>query len=209
MPCRDVLSQLREAYPEIVPMGAGALAVATGADFQARQLMEEGLPFPALPNDIAFDEDGTAYVTDSLQATVWRVPAGGGTPQVWYQDARFTPDPVIGVGTNGIRLSPDRSKAFVTVTFDQAGQSFLYTLPLVAAPQPSDLLVFKAFGPTDLPDGIAFGKSGNLYVAIATPGLSGIVILDPSGTIRYLHRGKTLGDYPPLGEVLAALRAST
>src|SRR5215218_8185052 len=58
---------------------------------------------PALPNDIAFDEDGNAYVTDSLQATIWRVAPGGGTPQVWFQDARFASS---FVGTNGIRLSP-------------------------------------------------------------------------------------------------------
>ncbi len=136
---------------------------------------------PALPNDIAFDEDGSAYVTDSLQATVWRVPAGGGAPQIWFQDARFATVPVQGIGTNGIRLSPDRSKAYVSVTIDQTGKAFIYTLPLVANPQASDLKVFKAFGPTDLPDGIAFGKSGNLYVTIATPGLSGIVILDQAG----------------------------
>jgi sugar lactone lactonase YvrE len=136
---------------------------------------------PALPNDIAFDEAGNAYVTDSLQATIWRVPAGGGTPQIWFQDARFATFPG-GVGTNGIRLSPDRSKVFVTVTFDQVGQSFIYTLPLVAQPQASDLAVFKAFGPTDLPDGIAFGNSGNLYVAIATPLASGIAIFDASGS---------------------------
>jgi sugar lactone lactonase YvrE len=130
---------------------------------------------PALPNDIAFDEDGNAYVTDSLQATIWRVPAGGGTPQVWYQDARFATVPVNGIGTNGIRLSPDRSKAFVTVTIDQTGQSFIYTVPLVAQPAAGSATEFKHFAPTDLPDGIAFGKSGNLYVAIATPGLSGVV----------------------------------
>lgn len=135
---------------------------------------------PALPNDIAFDEDGNAYVTDSLQATIWRIPAGGGTPQIWFQDARFATFPG-GVGTNGIRLSPDRSKAFVTVTFDQTGAGYIYTLPLVAQPQASDLVVFKAFAPTDIPDGIAFGKSGNLYVADATPGLSGVIILGPNG----------------------------
>lgn len=32
--------------------------------------------------------------------------------------------------------------------------------------------------------------------------MNGIVILDPECTIRYLHRGTTLGDYPPLVEVL-------
>ena len=133
---------------------------------------------PALPNDIAFDEAGNAYVTDSMQATVWRVPAGGGAPQIWYQDARFD-SPYVGV--NGIRLSPDRKKVFLTVTTDLTGGAYVYTLPLVAQPSAADLAVFRAFGPTDLPDGIAFGKSGKLYVAIATPGLSGVVILDTSG----------------------------
>jgi sugar lactone lactonase YvrE len=136
---------------------------------------------PALPNDIAFDEDGNAYVTDSLQATIWRVPAGGGTPQIWYQDSRFATAPPVAIGTNGIRLSPDRSKAFVTVTFDQTGQSFIYTVPLVASPAPGSAAEFKHFGPGDLADGIAFGKSGNLYVANATPGNSGVIILGPNG----------------------------
>ncbi|HEY0172019.1 MAG TPA: SMP-30/gluconolactonase/LRE family protein [Pyrinomonadaceae bacterium] len=136
---------------------------------------------PSLPNDIAFDEDGSAYVTDSMQATIWRVAPGGGTPQVWFQDARLGTVPG-GIGANGIRLSPDRSKAYVVVSVGPTGQGFIYTLPLVAAPQASDLAVFKAFAPTDLPDGIAFGKSGKLYVAIATPGLSGVVILDASGS---------------------------
>lgn len=135
---------------------------------------------PSLPNDIAFDEDGSAYVTDSLQATIWRVPAGGGTPQIWFQDARLGTVPN-GIGANGIRLSPDRSKVFVVVSIDPTGLPFIYTLPLVAQPQASDLAVFKAFTPGDIPDGIAFGKSSNLYVAIATPAASGVVILNPAG----------------------------
>ncbi|HEX8557183.1 MAG TPA: SMP-30/gluconolactonase/LRE family protein [Pyrinomonadaceae bacterium] len=135
---------------------------------------------PSLPNDIAFDEDGAAYVTDSMQATIWRVAPGGGAPQVWFQDARLGTVPG-GVGANGIRLSPDRSKAYVAVSIDTTGRGFVYTLPLVAQPQASDLAVFKAFAPADLPDGIAFGKSGNLYVAVATPGLSGVIVLDSSG----------------------------
>jgi AhpC/TSA antioxidant enzyme len=48
MPCLNLLSQLREAHPEITSLGADVLAVATGADYQARKLMAEGLPFPAL-----------------------------------------------------------------------------------------------------------------------------------------------------------------
>jgi sugar lactone lactonase YvrE len=135
---------------------------------------------PALPNDIAFDEDGSAYVTDSLQATIWRVAPGGGTPQIWFQDARLGTVPG-GIGANGIRLSPDRSKVFVVVSIDPTGQPFIYTLPLAATPQASDLAVFKAFAPGDIPDGIAFGKSSNLYVAIATPLASGVAIVSTSG----------------------------
>lgn len=48
MPCQDFLSQLREGYPELRAHGASALAVATGAAFQARALMAGGLPFPCL-----------------------------------------------------------------------------------------------------------------------------------------------------------------
>jgi sugar lactone lactonase YvrE len=120
-------------------------------------------------------------VTDSLQATIWRVPAGGGAPQIYFQDARLGTVPN-GIGANGIRLSPDRSKLFVVVSIDPTGSPFIYTLPLVAAPQASDLAVFKAFTPGDIPDGIAFGMSSNLYVAIATPAASGIAIINPSGT---------------------------
>jgi peroxiredoxin len=135
MPCRDVLSQLREAYPEIVSMGAGALAVATGADFQARQLMEEGLPFPAL-----LDPHKNLYRVLGIERVHWHQ---------W------------------LRLSTWRR---YLGSIRRARQGRL-TGDILQAP--------------------------------------GIVILDPSGTIRYLHRGKTLGDYPPVGEVLAALRAST
>ncbi len=139
---------------------------------------------PALPNDIAFDEAGNAYITDSMQATIWRVPAGpvptgGKTPEVWFQDSRLASGYI---GTNGIRLNPTRTEAFVTVTTDLLQQSFVYRLPLVPAPKASDLKPFHQYGPDALPDGIAFGKSGLLYVAIATPGASGVSILDASGT---------------------------
>jgi len=39
---------VRETYPTIEALGARVAAVGTGADFQARLLMEEGSPFPCL-----------------------------------------------------------------------------------------------------------------------------------------------------------------
>jgi sugar lactone lactonase YvrE len=133
---------------------------------------------PPIPNDLAFDAAGNAYVTDSMQATIWRVPAGGGEPTVWFQDQRLA-SPYIGV--NGLRLDPARTRVFITVTTDLTGRSFVYTLPLVAAPAAADLKVFHEFATGDMPDGIAFGQSGLLYVAMAAPGRSGVSVLSPTG----------------------------
>lgn len=133
---------------------------------------------PPLPNDIVFEADGTAYVTDSFQATIWRIPPGGGYAEIWFQD------PVLDdlFGPNGIRLTPDRtSLVFVqTMTgFDFGTPGFIYELPLVNAPTAADLSVFHAYG-FESPDGIAFGDSGNLYVALALS--NQISVLRPDGT---------------------------
>lgn len=139
------------------------------------------LDSPPLPNDIAFDSNGNLYLTDSFQATIWRIPSGGGQPQIWFQDSRLdTP-----FGANGLRLSPDNTKIYFAVTADGVGPfgNFLggkiYTLPLVSNPVAADLQTFYQYN-GEAPDGIAFGKSGNLYVALAAPFNSGVSILGPN-----------------------------
>lgn len=127
-----MLSQLREAHPEIQRLGAGALAVATGADFQARQLMHQGLPFPAL-----LDPDKNLYRALGISRIPW---------DQWF------------------RLSTWR-RYLRSVRRARQGR---LTGDILQAP--------------------------------------GIVIVDSHSIIRYLHRGTTLGDYPPLSEVLDALR---
>ena len=136
---------------------------------------------PALPNDIAFAPNGDAYVTDSMQATIWRIPKGGGTPKIWYQDSRFA-SPYI--GTNGLRLSPDGTRVFITVTTDMLGAASVYSLPRVAKPSAGQLSLFHRFAAGELPDGIAFGATGDLYVAMATATAPGVMILRPDGTKR-------------------------
>ena len=140
------------------------------------------LDLPPLPNDIAFDNAGNLYLTDSFQATIWRIPSGGGQPQVWFQDSRLdTP-----FGANGLRLSPDRTKIYFAVTAEGVGPfgNFLggkiYTLPLVNSPSAADLQTFYQYN-GEAPDGFAFGKSGNLYVTLAAPFNSGVSILTPDG----------------------------
>ena len=136
-----------------------------------------------LPNDIVFAEDGTAYVTDSFQATIWRIPAGGGYAEVWFQD------PVLDdlFGPNGIRLSPDRSELVFAQTltgFDFGTPGFIYSLPLVDQPTSADLSVFHTYG-FESPDGIAFGASGNLYVALALTNQISVLAPDGSELTRY------------------------
>lgn len=136
-----------------------------------------------LPNDIVFTADGTAYVTDSFQATIWRIPAGGGYAEVWFQD------PVLDdlFGPNGIRLSPDRTELVFVQTmtgFDFGTPGFIYTLPLVEQPTAADLSVFHGYG-FEAPDGIAFGASGNLYVALALSNQISVLAPDGSELTRY------------------------
>ena len=149
---------------------------------------------PPIPNDIAFAPNGDAYVTDSMQATIWRIPAGGGAPRIWFQDRRFA-SPYIGI--NGIRLHPDGTRVFLTVSVDLLGQPSVYSLPLVAAPNASQLRLFHRFAAGELPDGIAFGATGDLYVAMASALGSGVMILRPDGTQRARLRNPNLNLLDP------------
>ena len=69
------------------------------------------LPRRYLINDLAFDKNGYLYVTDSFQATIWRVPPGGGAPQVWFQNAAIDGP----FGPNGVRIDKKSEKLYFTV----------------------------------------------------------------------------------------------
>lgn len=150
---------------------------------------------PSLLNDLAFDEAGNLYVTDSFGATIFRVPPGGGTPAVWFADARLAGDPLVPFGVNGIRIDKKTSNVYVSVTAENDTlDGVIYRLPLVASPAPADLqevhrYLFVPGLPPVLPgpDGIAFGKSGKLYVALA--GTSQISVLRPDGSEEARYSG--------------------
>ncbi len=137
---------------------------------------------PALPNDIAFAPNGDAFVTDSLQATIWRIRRGGGTPQVWRQDARFAS---ASIGINGIRFNRSATRLFVTVTSDLTGKASVYSmwrLPYLPAFGP--LKLEHSFEPDEFPDGIAFGEHGDLFVSMASPAEPGVIVLRLDGTVK-------------------------
>ncbi len=136
------------------------------------------LPLPPVPNDIVFAPSGDAYVTDSFQATIWRIPKGGGTPKIFFQDTRFV-SPYIGV--NGLRLNPAGDRLYMTVTIDLLGRASLYSLPL-ANPTAGALRLEHRFALGELPDGIAFGAKGQLFVSMASPTAPGVLVLNTDGT---------------------------
>ncbi|HEX9697082.1 MAG TPA: SMP-30/gluconolactonase/LRE family protein [Actinomycetota bacterium] len=130
---------------------------------------------------LAFDADGTAYVTDLEAATIFRVPPGGGPAQIWYQDAVF--DGLFGL--NGIAVDPSGTHLYFAMTGSQQpgspAQGVIYTLPIVDSLAPADLRVFHTLlQPAAGADGIAFGASGKLYVALA--GANQVAILNPDGS---------------------------
>jgi sugar lactone lactonase YvrE len=130
-------------------------------------------PAPELLNDLAFSPDGDLYITDSFQATLWRVPRGGGQPQVWFSgpaiDAPF--------GPNGCRVGPDGDRVYFTITFDPARKGYVYSLPVIDSPSASDLRVEHVYEAGAGPDGIAFDSSGRVCVCLA--GSSQISVIDP------------------------------
>src|SRR5579871_372221 len=132
--------------------------------------------FPLLLNDLAFGPSGELYISDTFQATIWRVPPGGGTPEVWFQDPRLDGP----IGPNGLRVSPDGKSVYVITSADGNGVGRMWTLPLVSHPTAAELQLFTTFDTGSRPDGFAFGRSGRLYVALAS--LSQIAVLNPDGT---------------------------
>jgi sugar lactone lactonase YvrE len=134
-----------------------------------------------LPNDAAFGPDGSLYVTDSLQAVIFRVRPGGGEPEVWFQVPGFeTIQPSeVNIGTNGIAIAPDRKSLVFGVTMSGQHAGTLFRLPLEDHPVLEDLTVFHKYVNQEAPDDMAFARSGRLYIALA--GSNEISVLSPNG----------------------------
>ncbi|HKP69466.1 MAG TPA: SMP-30/gluconolactonase/LRE family protein [Pyrinomonadaceae bacterium] len=143
----------------------------------------------SLLNDLTFDGAGNLYVTDSFAATIYRVPAGGGTPSVWFTNPALVGHPSVGVGVNGIRIDKNNKFVYFSVTVNTDFNGVIYRLPLVANPAAADLQLFASLGVTG-PDGIAFGKSGKLYIAEALS--STIKVLRTDGTVEAVYSGPAL-----------------
>lgn len=149
---------------------------------------------PPLLNDLAFDHAGNLYVTDSFQATIYRIQPGGGAPEVWFQSPRLQ-GPAFNIGLNGVRVSPNGHSLALSLTFTadySAGRIFKLTIK--NHPVEADLTAVHDFPPSDAPDGVAYDIFGRLYVALALS--NQIAVLNPNGTERSRFVGPTGSPIP-------------
>jgi hypothetical protein len=159
-------------FPDLPAKGPGVTGPSSPTAFDG----------PPLVNDLVFDYEGNLYVTDSMQATIYRIAPGGGTPKVWFQSPRLE-GPAFNIGLNGIRLAPDGRSLALSLTFTpdfSAGR--IFKLALKNKPTENDLTLVHEFAPTDAPDGIAYDILGRLYVALALS--NQVAILDADGSER-------------------------
>lgn len=179
------------------PYGAPPPDLPTCSAVPAGPCSPTSIDFPPIVNDVAFDPAGFAYVTDSLQATIFRYAPGGGAPEIWFQDARLEGGGPIPFGTNGLRLDPARGHVYFAVSTSLADPFLgtIYRLPLVAAPTAADLEAFHAYVAGELPDQLAFGENGTLYVSLAF--VNQISALDTDGT-ELARVSSAPGDAVPL-----------
>lgn len=139
----------------------------------------------AMWNDLVFDKAGNLYVPDD-KPRIWRVGPDG-TASIWFSDPRLTGFFGFAGGPLGGRIDPTGQWLYVsiTVSLDHPLASLIYRIRLVDHPTAADLeLVHEfPFDPTAAAPpqatGLAFAKSGNLYVSLIGP--NQIAVLDPAG----------------------------
>src|SRR3954451_1321524 len=138
---------------------------------------------PAVPNYAAWGRDGSLYVTDYLQAVIWRVPPGGGKPRVWLADHRLDGNQF---GTTGIVLEPDHRTLLVMQQSSAGGgdgnptTGKLYSVRIRAHARPGPLHRIWESGPVEGPDGFWVARSGRIYAALA--GSNQIAVIGPDGS---------------------------
>jgi sugar lactone lactonase YvrE len=136
------------------------------------------------PNDIAFDEAGSFYVTDPFLGSVWRVDAGGVATE-WFSDPALLGDPsapALGApfGVDGIAFDGQKRQLYLT----NLDYGVIFKLPILPSGGPGSLEVYASDPLLVGADGIAFDRSGKLYVAVNAQ--DRIATVDRRGNVRVL-----------------------
>jgi sugar lactone lactonase YvrE len=118
------------------------------------------------PNDIAMDDSGTLFVTDTAFGAVYKIKSAGNV-EIWLADSRLLGDPegpVVGLpwGVNGIAF--DRSDRHLYLSNTDYGEIFRVRVHRDGSAGPLELFVSDPR--LQGADGIAFDRLGHLYVAV-------------------------------------------
>lgn len=142
------------------------------------------------PNDIAFDDGGNLFVTDSALGLIYKI-APDGSFAVWLRDARLLGNPqhpLVGspFGANGIVFNKQDRRLYVDDT--DFGTVFRVKVAQDGSPGPLELFVSdpRLAGA----DGLAFDDKGHLYLAANIQ--NQIARIDRNGNIEIVAQGAPL-----------------
>ena len=139
---------------------------------------EAGLTDDApLLRDLAVDERGSIYITDTAQGTIWRVDDGHRRPEAFATDTAWSSDD----GLAGIAVADDGSLLVASpqaLDPASAGGGALYRIQ-VSRLGPESMELVAEFGPGEAPSGIASGEGGSIVVTLRDA--DEIVELDAEG----------------------------
>jgi sugar lactone lactonase YvrE len=129
---------------------------------------------PPAPNGFALDEKGNLYVSDSFQAVIWKITPSGEV-RIWKQDVSLVSTQATPFGANGIAFTPKGDALFAA----NSGEGNIVKIAVNPDGSAGAASIFA--GGITVPDGIAFGPDGNLWVVTPDSPLYAVLILSPGG----------------------------
>lgn len=155
------------------PAATGVYKIERDGSF-ARLPGTEAIGFP---NGVTLDKRGNIYVTDTTAGAVWRIPARGGSAELWFESPLLEGDGSAGlgipIGANGIAY---RHNAVVVANSEGAR---LLHIPIEPDGTAGEATVLAEDPALYGADGIAFDVHGNVWVAVIVQ--STIVRVSPGG----------------------------
>jgi sugar lactone lactonase YvrE len=142
------------------------------------------------PNDIAMDDSGSLFVTDTAFGAVYKIKSAGNV-EIWLADSSLLGDPegpLVGLpwGANGIAF--DRSDRHLYISNTDYGAIFRVRVHGNGSAGP--LALFVSDPRLRGADGIAFDRRGQLYVAVNAQ--NRIARIDRRGRVSIVAQGGPL-----------------
>jgi len=114
---------------------------------------------PHLANDVAVDQDGNAYVTDSYAGNIYKVDRYGNAT-IFYSNPAYTPAPG-GFGFNGIEYSSSDGGYLLV------GHTALNRIVKIPVDNPAALTIVQFTPPIFSPDGLLLSKNSNELIVVS------------------------------------------